>query len=95
MKQAMASAAVFIGHVALYTLVYYGRRRGIAACQSDVVLFGVPFLLALSAYTIPFASLFRTRGAVSRIWLTGLSAFTAAVASAVTGMTLAFNLMGT
>ena len=95
MKQAITIAAVFVGHVALFTLAYYGRRQGVAACQSDMVVFGVPFLLAVSAYTIPLGSLFRTRAAVSRICLTGAFAVCAALLSIVTGMTVAFNLMGT
>lgn len=95
MKRAIAIAAVFVGHVGLFTLAYYGRRQGVGVCQSDLVVFGVPFLLAVSAYAIPLGLLVGTRATVSRICLTGTSAVCAALLSIVTGMTVAFCLMGT
>ena len=95
MKQAVATAIVFALHVALFTLIYYGRRQGIAACQSEAFLFGLPFVLASSAYAAVWASLFHTRRTASRICLAGVVAVCAALASALAGMTLAFNLMGT
>jgi hypothetical protein len=93
MSRAIAIAAVFLSHVALFTLVYFGRRQGVAACQPDMVLFGLLFLLASLAYAIPFASLFQA-GGITRV-LTGLLAVGAATASTVVGMFIAFNLMGT
>jgi len=95
MKRSIAVAAICIAHAASFTLVYYGRQQRVSVCDSDMVLFGLPFLFAASGYAISFASLFRTKGAAQGVCLTSVLAFCAAFASTVMGMFVAFNLMGT
>jgi len=87
-------AALFIGHVGLFTLTYYGRRRGIWLCQSDGFLFCAPFLVAVTAYAALFGGMFRTTKRWKRIALASFTAFWIAVGSAVAGMSVAFTLMG-
>ena len=95
LKQALALAAVFVGHAVLFTLIYFGRARQVAACESDYILFAVPFFLAFWGYALPLASILRNGRDTSRIWLVALSAASAALLSELVGMTLAFNFMGT
>jgi hypothetical protein len=89
------AAAIFVGHVALFTLTYYGRRPGLGLCDSDLFLFGFPFLVAVLAYAALFGRLFAIARRRQRVGVASLVALLVAVGSAVVGMSVAFTLMGT
>jgi hypothetical protein len=95
MRQSIAVAAIFIAHAALFTLIYYGRQQGVPICDSDMILFGLPFLFASWGYAVSLTSLFRSKGVVQGVCLSIVLVFGAAFASTVMGMFVAFNLMGT
>lgn len=94
-KTLAIGAVMFIGHVGLFTLTYYGRRRGVWLCQSDLFLFCVPFLVAVVAYAALFSGMFATTERWKRIALASFAALWIAAGSAVVGMSVAFTLMGT
>ena len=95
MKKLIIGAAIFISHVAVFTTVYYGRRRGVWLCESDCFLFGFPFFIALVAYGTLFYQMLTVSNRWEKIALAAAAAVLIATGSAVAGMSVAFNLMGT
>ena len=95
MKYMIAATVVFAAHVTLFVAAYYGRTRGYPLFGSDLILFGLPFLLAAAAYA--GIAISWARGIQKQTC--GLNIFAGAVllagVSALSGMTVAFNLMGT
>lgn len=88
-------AVIAAAHVALFTLAYYGRRRGLPLCESDWFLFGVPLLVAAIAYGALFTRMLPLAKQWHKITLASLCAALLATASAVAGMSVAFTMMGT
>jgi len=94
-KRLTIVAAIVVGHVALFTRVYYGRRRGVWLCDSDSFLFGFPFLAAALAYAALFSRMITVTKRWQKVVLVSLAVAWIAVGSAVAGMSVAFTLMGT
>lgn len=94
-KNLIMIGVIFICHIALFTLTYYGRIRGVSLFRSDCLLFGLPLLVA----TVAYAAVFTRMITVRRLWLRVILVITAVVwvesASAIVGMSVAFTWMGT
>jgi len=87
--------AIAVLHAAGFVLTYYGRCRGVPACDSEFVLFALPFGLAIAAYAAILVATLTLRNGAKRLLLSLALATGLSVMSELVGMTIAFNLMGT
>ena len=98
MKMIVNSAmigAIFVAHIVLFTLMYYGRIQGLSLCGSDSILFGFPFLMATAAYTKVIAGMINAKKRWHRMLFIGFVVAWIGAVSAVAGMSVAFTLLGT
>lgn len=90
-------ATVWIAHVSVAVLLYYGRVKNLSATfDSDFLVFVAPALLAFSGYfSITWASEFLTCRLPVKVGFVTLIAITATAFSCVCAATVAFNRFGT
>jgi hypothetical protein len=95
MNRLIPITLILVCHVAAFVALYFGLIKGVALCGSEIVVFDIPFLVAVMAYAVVFARIIRTHTLWTRGLFILLASMAAGVISAIIGMIIAFNTWGT
>jgi putative effector of murein hydrolase LrgA (UPF0299 family) len=95
LRRLILLGVILVCHAGASVAIYYGLQQGIALCRSNLILFDVPYVVAVFAYAMIYARIIRAQN----IWLQRLLVFGASILtgfiSGYLGTFISFNVWGT